>query len=157
VSSTLVQQVIDRYLTLARSLPIDGLFVQDGPPTVEVRAVPRVLVLAGRWDTGADGRGAARSTQVPAGGNASRSEAITVTGSAFAQSGDTDMADRRTEVFEVLAVLEQAVVDDRTLGGLVMGDARLASVDDYRPVQNERGSAAVVDFTLSATALLWDG
>lgn len=156
MSSSRVPQVLAYYLALARALPLDDLWVQDGPPTSEVRGEGRVLVLGGRWESSGDPRGAARGVETPSVGNASRSQVITVTGSAFSQAGDDDMAARRIEVYAVVGALEQAVVDDRTLGGLVMGDARLTD-DEYRPVQNERGSAAVVDFTLSATALLWDG
>jgi hypothetical protein len=160
VTSSRLPQTLDYLVAMAAGLTattLAGVFVQDGPPTSSVRGEQRVLVIGGRWEAGQDSRPAGAGVQAAGMGNASRNEAITVQGSAFSQSGDTDIKARRDDVFAALAVLEQAIVGDRTLGGLVLGDARVSAVDGYRPVQNERGAAAVVDFTISATALLWDG
>jgi hypothetical protein len=136
---------------------LDGVFVQDGPPTASLAAHPKVLVIGGEWLPSDVSRPGAASTQEPSMGNASRNESLTVACSAFSQSGDTDMAARRAECFAVVAAVENLLVADRTMGGLSYGDALVGSYDAYRPLQNERGSAAIVDFTITATALLWDG
>jgi hypothetical protein len=155
-----IPEVVAYLVVMAQGLQANtlaGVHVQDGPPTANVGGLPRVLVIGGEWQPSDVARAGANGTQEPSMGNASRNETITVACSAYSQSGDPDMAGRRTETFAVTAALENAVVADRTLGGLVLGDARVASVDEYRPLQNERGSAAVVNFTITATALLWDG
>ena len=155
-----IPQVLDYLVAMASGLTattLAGVQVQDGPPTQSLAGLPRVLVIGGEWQPSDVARPGATGTQEPSMGNASRNETISVACSAFSQSGDTDMRARRDEAFAVEAALENAVIADRTLGGLCYGDARVASVDDYRPLQNERGSAAVVDFTITCTALLWDG
>lgn len=143
--------------TALQSTTLAGVRVQDGPPTLALTDERKVLVIGGEWEPSDTTRPGAAAEQTPSMGNASRDEAISVTCSAFSQSGDADVAGRRTEAFGITSAVEAMIVADRTLGGLCYGDARLDSVDEYRAVQNERGSAAVVDFTITATALLWDG
>lgn len=158
--SSKIPAVLDYIVAMCQTLTattLAGVTVQDGPPTANLAALSKVLVLGGEWEPSAVARPGASGSQEPSAGNASRNETISIAGSAFSQSGDTDIKARRDEVFAIVAALENALVADRTLGGLVLGDARVASTDAYRPVQNERGSAAVDDFTITATALLWDG
>lgn len=155
-----IPQVLDYLVALASGLTastLAGVQVQDGPPTQSLAGLPKVLVIGGEWQPSETVRSGATGPQEPSMGNASRNESISVACSAFSQSGDTDMKARRDEAFAIEAAFENAVIADPTLGGLCYGDARVAAVDDYRPLQNERGSAAVVDFTITATALLWDG
>jgi hypothetical protein len=134
-----------------------GVHIQDGPPTSSLAGLPKVLVIGGEWLPSDVSRAGASSTQEPSMGNASRNETMSISCSAFSQSGDTDMAARRAETFAIVAAVENLLVADRTMGGLTYGDARVGSYDAYRPLQNERGGAAIVDFTITATALLWDG
>lgn len=143
--------------TAAQATTLVGVHVQDGPPTASLAGLPKVLVLGGEWQPSDVARPGAAGPQEPAMGAASYYEQISLSGSAFAQSGDTAMRDRRDEAFAILDALKALIFADRTLGGLVQGDARISVVDEYRPLQNERGSAAIVDFTVSGTALLWDG
>jgi hypothetical protein len=155
-----IPQVTDYLVALAAGLTattLAGVHVQDGPPTAQLLGLRKVLVVGGEWQPSDIARPGATGTQEPSMGNASRNESILVACSAFSQSGDTGMKILRDEAFAVEAAFENAVIIDRTLGGLCYGDARVAAVDNYRPIQNERGAAAIVDFTITATALLWDG
>lgn len=160
MTATRLAAVVNYLITMAEGLTstgLSGVTVQDGPPTSQIRGLPKVLVIAGRWEPSTDQRSAARSVIAAGDGNASRRESITVDCSAYSQSGDLDMKPRRDEVFAFVGALEQALVADRTLSGLVMGDTRISAIEGYRPVQNEAGAAAICDFTIAATAALWDG
>jgi hypothetical protein len=153
--STKVPLVINAVLALARTSAAADVYVQDGPPTRQLGGLPKVLVVGGTWDD--PDRAGAVATQIPGMGNASRNEQIAVTCSAFAQSGDVDMAPRRVDVFAIVAALENAIVADRSLAGVGWGDAYVSSVDEVDQRQSEAGSACIVTFTVSTTALLWDG
>lgn len=143
--------------TALQASTLAGVYVQDGPPTLALVEQRKVLVIGGEWEPSSTSRPGARGTQTPSMGNASRDEAIEIACSAFSQSGDSDVATRRAEAGGIVAAVENRVIADRTLGGITYGDALVAGWDAYRPIQNERGSAAIIDFTIKATALLWDG
>lgn len=152
-----VDYLVDR---LTPVLTPSGFVVLDGPSGQAPAGATKVVVIGGAYQPIDTTRPAAGSVITAGPGNASDYELISVACQAFSQTGDADatsLRDRRTDTFGVLQAIRLYLVGDRTLGGIAQGDARIGSVDDTRPVRGTRGTGVVVDFTITCTALLWDG
>jgi hypothetical protein len=61
-------------------------------------------------------------------------------------TGSTDIRVARAQAFSVFAVCESMLVADQTLNGVVYTSELVSG--SARPIQNERGSAVVVPFTI---------
>lgn len=154
-----IPQVIDAVLAACATVQattLAGVTVYDGPPAVQPPAAGKILVIGGDWVPSDQSRAAASATQEASMGNRSRNETISIACQCRAGSGDTTMATQRTDAFGIVAAVEQLLVADPTLGGLTYSDAKVGSVDEVRQIQ-QSGAGCVVSFTITATALLWDG
>lgn len=157
--ATAVFAVLDYLVAACRaSSALVDVVVQDGTPlSTNLGGAPKVLVIGGEWQRSDAARSAANASQEPSAGNYSNDEAVSIACTAFGQGGDSDPATHRAEAKAVLNAVKATILADPKLGGLSYGDTRIGSVDDVRPVQNERGGACIVAFTVTTTALLWDG
>lgn len=159
MTATRLLDVPDAVLAACQALSATTLadvLIQDGPPAAAAAGQRRILIIGGEWLPSSQSRPAATASRVAA-GNSSFEELITVVCSAVAQSGDQDMAARRAEVKAILGAVEEALAADQTLGGLTYSDTGITSVDPLREIQNERGAACTVAFTIAGTALVWNG
>lgn len=159
MTATRLLDIPDAILTAVRLLQdtsLAGVLINDGPPAAAAAGYRKILVIGGEWLPSAEQPPAASAERTPA-GNQSFEERVTVTCAAVAQSGDLDMAARRAEVKAILGAVEEALAADQTLGGLTYSDTGITSVDPLREIQNERGGACTVAFTIAGTALVWNG
>lgn len=140
----------------AQATTLVDVTIHDGPPATQPPGTNKHLVIGGEWTTPDLSRPAATGVQEPSIGNRSRNETVSIVCQARSGWGDAPMASRRTEAFGIVAAVEAFLVADPTLGGLSYGDARVGSVDEVRQIQ-QSGAGCVVSFTITATALLWDG
>lgn len=142
MASSAVPAAVDALLGLVRgAFAGQAVRVDDGPPITDLDE-PDAIGVGVSVETGAPGT-AHRGFHV-----GSTDESFGLTCVAQSWSGDTELATRRTRVFELLdtvdTVLEQT--PDLGLPGRVI-DARIESWD-YRPIQDGRGCLALVEFTV---------
>jgi hypothetical protein len=142
--------------TAAQATTLVDVVVHDGPPAVQPPGTNKHLVIGGEWTTADLSRAAAFATQETSMGNRSRNELVSISCQARSGWGAEDMASRRAEAFGIVAAVEQILAADPTLGGLSYGDAQVGAVDEVRQIQ-QSGAGCIVSFTVTATALLWDG
>jgi hypothetical protein len=144
--------------TAAQASTLAGVTVQDGPwPAAYVVTDPRFLIIGGDFEPTNAAQSAVSATQTPSRmGNYSVVEDLSVRGVAVSQSGDTAMGPRRAEAVSAVEAFEDLLTADPKLGGLLQSAAVLA-VDSLRQVQTSRGAYCAVNFTVSASALIWNG
>lgn len=142
----------------AQATTLAGVTVQDGPwPAAYVVTDPDFLIIGGDFEPTQAGLSAVSTVPTPSPmGNNSFDEALTVRGVVVSQSGDTAMGPRRARAVAVLEAFQDLLTADPTLGGL-LSDAALLAVDGLRQVQMARGAYAAFNWTISASALVWNG
>lgn len=144
--------------TTAQATTLAGVTVQDGPwPAAYVVTDPRFLIVGGDFEPTNAAQSAVSTTQTPSSmGNNSVDEDLTIRGVAVSQSGDPVMGPRRAEAVATVEAFEDLLTADQKLGGLLQSAAVL-SVDSLRQVQVSRGAYCAVNFTVTASALIWNG
>lgn len=123
---------------------LTGVSVYDGP-AVSASADRDLIMIGDDADPDSD----VSSTFVQEWANFShtrRSETGEIPCAVIAQSGSTALAARRTRAFELLAECELAVLADPTLGDVTLAVEMISG--SARPVQNSRGAAIIVPFTV---------
>lgn len=142
----------------AQPTTLAGVTVVDGPwPAAYVVTDLDFLVVGGDFEPANASVSAVQTTQTPDPmGNASMDEALTVRCVVVSQAGDTDMAARRARAVTVLEAYEDLLTADQTLGGLLQESVTL-SVDSVRQVQTAKGAYCAINFTIGASALIWNG
>jgi hypothetical protein len=88
-----------------------------------------------------------------AAGAVSRDERFTINCTAFVWSGDQTIKTVRDAAFGLVAVVEQAIRDDPSLGGAVLY-SRMSGVIGAAQTQDEQGCNCTVMFTVDARAYL---
>jgi hypothetical protein len=153
VLTTLVAKAV-----VAQGTTLAGVTVQDGPwPAAYVVTDADFLIIGGDFDPVSAGESAVNATQTPSRmGNNSVEEDLSIRGVAVSQSGDVAMAPRRARAVGIVEAFEDLLTADQKLDGLLRSAATL-SVDGVRQVQSARGAYCAVDFTVSASALIWNG
>lgn len=127
---------------------LPGVEVGDGPPVESPGVVDLVLV---GHDQSPDADSAITTRQEWANlACTSRYETGEIPCCVFTQSGDTDIAARRTRAMQLLAACEVRLRADLSLGGVVMTSQLVAAV--AHEYQNVDGSAVVVPFTVTYRA-----
>lgn len=144
--------------TAAQATTLAGVTVQDGPwPAAYTVVDPKSLILGGDFEPVNAAQSAVSATQTPSRmGNNSMEEALFVRCAAVSQSGDTAMGPRRAEAVAIVEALEDLLTADQKLGGLLQAAVTL-SVDTLRQVQTRVGAYCAINFTLSASSLIWNG
>jgi hypothetical protein len=161
VTATRVDDVLSALVaraTAAQATTLAGVTVQDGPwPAAYVVTDLRFLIIGGDYEPTTANLSAVTATQTPSDmGNNSMDEQLTVRGVVVSQSGDTAMGPRRAEAVADLEAFEGLLTADQDLGGLLTAAATL-SVDSVRQVQTTRGAYCAINFTVGASALIWNG
>lgn len=137
-------QVLNRLVVLLPTLPgWTQVEVYDGPTTT--RDAPADFVTVGFVDGEDFG---ATMEPVESLGDLWE-ETGTVRSEIVSQTGDDDIAGRRTRAFELFNAWQASVHADQTLGGIT-SSANLTA--DLQPVQNTGGSAVRLAVTLTYTA-----
>jgi hypothetical protein len=136
-----------------------GVTVLDGPwPAGATVTDPDFLIIGGDYEPTSFDQPAV--TTIPTAspmGNNSFDEAIAVPGVAVSWRGDPNaMATCRSVAIATVEAFQDSLTADPTLGGLLEDQALLAVVG-LRQVQTTRGPYCAVNFTVSATALIWNG
>lgn len=160
MTATRVDDVLAYLVASATALvptTLAGVTVQDGPwPAAYSVIDPDFLIIGGDFEPDT-AESAVSATQTPSRmGNYSVVEDLAVRCVAVSQSGDTVMAPRRARAMVIVEAFEDLLTADPKLGGLLQSVAVL-SVDSLRQVQNARGAYCAVNFTVSASALIWNG
>ena len=141
----------------AQATTLAGVTVQDGPwPAAYVVTDTAFLIVGGDWEPTAPADSVSSTQTASSMGNNSVVEALTVRCAAVSQSGDTDMAARRAQAVAIVEAVEGLVTADPKLGGLLQ-EAAVLSVDSLRQEQRGGGAYCAVNFTISASALIWNG
>lgn len=150
-----VPAAVAALLDILRAAPsLAEVHIEDGPTAVNYTDLDRIYV---GWQPNADSAVAAQQDFANAGAR-TRDESFTIACYAESRSGDTDMASRRERVYEIVAVVEQALRATNaeptapTLNGTVMW-AHVTSGDLYQQ-QSANGAIAGVDFQVSCFARL---
>lgn len=132
--------------------------VQDGSwPAAYVVTDPDFLIIGGDFEPTTLGQTPVTTTPTPSRmGNNSYDEAIALRCVAVSQSGDTTMAPRRARATAIVEAFQDGLTADPDLGGLLEEAARVA-VDAVRPIQTAKGAYCAINFTVSASALIWNG
>jgi hypothetical protein len=160
VTATRVDDVLTYLVAAATALvpsTLAGVTVQDGPwPAAYVVTDPDFLIVGGDFEPNTS-ESAVSATQTPSRmGNYSVVEDLSVRCVAVSQLGDTAMGPRRARAMVIIEAFEDLLTADPKLGGLLQSAAVL-SVDSLRQVQTSRGAYCAVNFTVSASALIWNG
>lgn len=144
--------------TAAQVTSLVGVTVQDGPwPAAYQVNDPDFLILGGDYEAQNAAQSAVSTVATPSlMGNNSIDEQITIRGVAVSQSGDTAMSPRRARAVATVEALENLLTADPMLGGLLQSPA-LLSVEGIRQVQTRAGAYCAVNFTIGASALIWNG
>jgi hypothetical protein len=142
----------------AQATTLAGVTVQDGPwPAAYSVVDPEFLIVGGDFEPANAGQSAVSATQTRSlMGNNSMEEELTVRCVVVSQSGDTAMGPRRARAVAITEAFEDLLTADQKLGGLLQSAATL-SVDGVRQVQNSRGAYCALNFTVGASALIWNG
>lgn len=161
MTATKIDDVLTYLVTGATALQattLAGVTVQDGPwPAAYSVVDPEFLIVGGSFEPENQGESAVTAVQTPSRmGNNSAVEDLTVRCVAVSQSGDTAMSPRRARAVAITEAFEDFLIADPKLGGLLQSVATL-SVDGVRQVQNRAGAYCAVDFTIGASALIWNG
>lgn len=146
-----LDDVTQLILSALKALPeLEGVVIFDGP-AIGQDSPKRTVIIGDDGDPESD----AVSEFTQEWSNMSRTrkrESGEIPCAAIAWEGGTDMKSQRDRAFDLLAVCELALLTDPTLGDeslwieITSGSAR--------PVQNERGAATVVPFTISYATTL---
>lgn len=143
----------------AQATTLAGVTVQDGPwPARYVVTDSDFLIIGGDFDPQNIDVSAVTSVQTPdLMGNFSVDEDLTVVAVAVSQSGDPNaMATCRAKAIATVEAFEDLLTADPMLGGLLQSQTVL-SVTSLRQVQTADGPYCAVNFTVSASALIWNG
>lgn len=142
----------------AQATTLADVVVQDGPwPAGYVVTAADFLIVGGDFDPVSAGESAVSAIQTPSRmGNNSVEEELSIRGVAVSQSGQSEMAPRRARAVAIVEAFEDTLTADQKLGGLLRAAATL-SVDSVRQVQTARGAYCAVNFTVGASALIWNG
>lgn len=150
-----VPAAVAALLDILRAAPsLAEVHIEDGPTAVNLTDRDRIYV---GWQPNADSAVAAQQ-DFNAAGARTRDESFTIACYAESRSGDTDMESRRERVYEIVAVVEQALRATNaapaapTLNDTVMW-AHVTSGDLYQQ-QSANGAIAGVDFQVSCFARL---
>jgi len=150
-----VPAAVAALLDILRTAPsLAEVHIEDGPTAVNYSDLDRIYV---GWQPNADSAVAAQQDFNSAGAR-TRDESFAIACYAESRSGDTDMASRRERVYEIVAVVEQALRATNaaptapTLNDTVMW-AHITSGDLYQQ-QSANGAIAGVDFQVSCFARL---
>jgi hypothetical protein len=146
--SSKVPGILTRLVEIARAAPgLEGVVVRDGP-LLEQGTDLRVLYIGwggGTEDTDVD----VIVSEDDLAGSPSQ-ETTTVRCTAWASSGDTDVAAVREQAYAIVSGLGAAIDADRRLGGLVM--RAMISGHTMTQQQTSRGAQAAVTFEVQATS-----
>ena len=143
--------------TAAQATTLAGVTVQDGPwPAAYVVTDTAFLIVGGDWEPAVSADSVTSVQTASRMGNNSVVEALTVRCAAVSQSGDTDMAVRRAQAVGIVEAVGNLLTADPKLGGLLQ-EAAVMSVDSVRQEQRSGGAYCAVNFTISASALIWNG
>jgi hypothetical protein len=138
--------VVDALIT-AFTAGVPGVSVLDGPSLIG-DDLPELIIVG---DEGDEGDSDSSFVQAWAGlGAQSKDEEGSVACAVITQAGDDDQRTRRLRAFEILGLCETAQRADLSLGGIVLFSAIEAGT--YRPISNDRGTAARVGFTITYKA-----
>lgn len=150
-----VPAAVAALLDILRAAPsLAEVHIEDGPTAVNYSDLDRIYV---GWQPNADSAVAAQQDFNSAGAR-TRDESFTIACYAESRSGDKDMEARRERVYEIVAVVEDALRATNAaptapdLNGTVMW-AHLTSSDLYQQ-QSANGAIAGVDFQVSCFARL---
>ncbi|PAZ15681.1 hypothetical protein CLM62_12860 [Streptomyces sp. SA15] len=106
MATSRVPAAVDALLSILRAASaLSAVDVVDGPPTTDLSNLKRIHV---GWQPGAEAAVGLRQEFAYAGARR-RDEEFDIVCYAEARSGDTDMAARRTEVFALVAAVEDAL------------------------------------------------
>jgi hypothetical protein len=162
MTATRADDFLTALVALATSLQattLAGVTVQDGPwPAGTTVTVPDFLIVGGDYEpTAIDVSAVGTVPTASPMGNNSYDEALTVPGVAVSWTGDpTGMPTVRAKAVGTVEAFQSGLTADPSLGGLLEDQALLAVVG-LRQVQTPRGPYCAVNFTVSATALIWNG
>ena len=162
MTATRIDDVLNYLVALARAAQATTLAdvtVQDGPwPARYVVTDADFLILGGDFDPTNLDVSAVTSVQTPNPmGNRSADEDLTVACVAVSQSGDpAAMGTCRAKAVATVEAFEDLLTADPMLGGLLQSQA-LLSVTSLRQVQTDGGPYCAVNFTVNASALIWNG
>ena len=143
----------------AQATTLANVTVQDGPwPARYIVTDADFLIIGGDFDPQNVDVSAVTSVQTPSPmGNNSVDEDLTVIGVAVSQSGDPGaMTTCRAKAVATTEAFEDLLTADPKLGGLLQSPAVL-SVTSLRQVQTDGGPYCAVNFTVNASALIWNG
>lgn len=143
---------VDALLAILRAAPgLSEVAVVDGPPSVNLTTLRQIYV---GWQPSGEAA-VSIEQQFNGAGARTRNEAFAISGYLEARSGDTNMQDRRNEVFAMLGEIETALratdvaPTAPTLNGTVLWAHLTAG--DLNQVQAE-GSLAGLAFTVTCQA-----
>lgn len=147
-----VPAAVDALLAILRaSAALDGVRIEDGPPIVNLTDLDRIHV---GWHPSADSA-VALTQEFNAAGARTRNEDFGIACYAESRSGDTDMAARRTRVFELVAAVESVLrATDATTTAPTLNNTVLWShltAGDLTQWQ-EQGVGAGLAFTVTCRA-----
>jgi hypothetical protein len=149
--SARIDDVMTTLVSTFAALPaLAGVDVRDGPPLDGMGDSDFVIIgHDGAPDSTAESVFQQEWTDLAC---TRRTESGEVICCCVSNTGDTDMAVRRTRAFALLAACETALVGDMTLGGVVLS-AQLtgARVEQY---SNPKGVAVVAPFTVTYRAIV---
>ncbi|WP_420034702.1 hypothetical protein ACN2WE_21480 [Streptomyces sp. cg28] len=144
---------IDALLAILKAAPgLSDAAVIDGPTTTNYTQRRRLYI---GWSPSAE-QAVSIEQDFNAAGARTRNENFAITCYAEVRAGDTDMALRRTAVFETVAEVEdalratEAAPDAPTLGGVVLWAHLTAG--NFTQQQTENGALAGLEFTVSCRA-----
>lgn len=153
MATSRVPAAVDALLAILGAAPgLNGVLVLDGPPAQNFTGTERIYV---GWQP-SEAPAVSMSQDFNAAGARTRDEEFTINCYAESWSGDTDMQPRRARVFELVAVVEDALrATDAapkapTLNGTVLW-AHFAS-GDLAQDQTTDGVRAGVPFAVSCRA-----
>lgn len=158
MSTTLIPVILDALVAAcvaAQATTLSEVVIYDGPMPSGPTA-PAVLLIGGEWIPSEPGRNSVTGTQVSSRmGNNSREEEIRILCAAISQAGDPDMRARRELAFAIVAAVEDILTASPNLGGARW--VLLSSVDSVQQLFNDRGAACAVNFSVTASSLIWNG
>ncbi|TCO47302.1 hypothetical protein [Actinocrispum wychmicini] len=134
--------------------PLHGVHVYDGPPVTDL-SDPLMLFLGDTPDTLESVTGTQTFAEL---GGASRDETFSISCTAVARSGDTDMKARRDAAHAIMAAVERLLRPgepgaDITLGGAVLW-AQVGGDIVLSQLQYAKGSLARLRFAVTCRARL---
>ncbi|WP_172384800.1 hypothetical protein [Streptomyces sp. MNP-20] len=147
-----VPAAVDAWLAILRAAPaLSGVRIFDGPEPVNLSGADLIFV---GWQPGAEAA-VFLEQDFNAAGARTRDEDFQISCYAESRSGGTDMAARRTRVFEMIAAVEQALraTDAAPMAPTLNGTVLWAhlTTGNLLQVQSE-GTVAGLAFTVSCRA-----